>query len=91
MKVRAHVFLTGVVQGVSFRSSTRAQARLRNVTGWVRNLPDGRVESVMEGEKDDVESLIESCRRGPEGSRVDDARIAWEKPRGAYREFEIRF
>ncbi len=89
MNVRAHVFITGNVQGVFFRSNTRSQAVMRQVTGWVRNLPDGRVEAVMEGESDDVKGLIESCRQGPPGARVDDIEIAWEKPAHKYKGFEI--
>ena len=90
MKVRAHIFITGDVQGVFFRSNTRSQAVMRQVTGWVRNLPDGRVEAVMEGEKDDVEGLVESCRQGPPGARVGDMEIGWEKPTHKYKGFEIR-
>ena len=90
MKVRAHVLIKGDVQGVFFRSNTRSQAVMRQVTGWVRNLPDGRVEAVMEGERDDVEGLIESCRQGPPGARVDDMEIGWEKPCHNHKVFEIR-
>jgi acylphosphatase len=90
MKVRAHVFITGNVQGVFFRSNTRSQAVMRGVDGWVRNLPDGRVEAVMEGEKDDIENLIESYRESPSGARVDDVEISWEKPAHKYNGFEIR-
>ena len=90
MKVRAHIFLTGMVQGVSFRSSTRTHAKMKGVSGWIRNLSDGRVESIMEGDKESVESLIEFCKQGPKGSNVDDIRIEWEKPRGDFGGFDIR-
>jgi len=90
MIVRAHVFLTGQVQGVSFRSNTRAQASIRGISGWVKNLPDGRVESVMEGDKDSVESLLEFCRKGPPGSSVNNIKIEWEKPRGDSGGFDIK-
>ena len=90
MKARAHVFLSGVVQGVFFRSNTRSQARLRNIAGWVRNLPDGRVEVVMEGEKESVDSLIGFCRQGPPGARVDGVEVEWEKPTHKYSGFDIR-
>ncbi len=90
MKVRAHIFITGYVQGVFFRSNMRSQAVMREVSGWVRNLSDGRVEAVMEGEKDDIEGLIESCRQGPPGSRVDDMEVSWEKPAHKYKGFDIR-
>jgi acylphosphatase len=90
MKVRAHILVTGDVQGVFFRSGTRSEAHLREVTGWVRNLPDGRVEAVFEGEKDNVEGMVEFCRRGPPGSRVDDVDVSWEKPGHKHKGFEIR-
>jgi acylphosphatase len=90
MRVRAHVLVTGDVQGVFFRFNTRSQARLRNVTGWVRNLSDGRVEAVLEGEKDNVERLIDFCRKGPSGSRVDDVEVSWEKPSHKHKGFGIR-
>jgi acylphosphatase len=90
MKVRARVYFSGQVQGVFFRANTRSHAAMRGVSGWVRNLRDGRVESVMEGEKESVEALIESCREGIPGSRVDDVEITWEKPQGRFRGFEIR-
>jgi acylphosphatase len=90
MNVRAHILVTGNVQGVFFRSGTRSEARLRKVTGWVRNLPDGRVEAVFEGEKDSVEAMVEFCRKGPSGSGVDGIEVSWEKPSHKHREFEIR-
>ena len=70
-KRRAHVWITGRVQGVFFRAYTRDAAQLIGVTGWVRNLPDGRVEAVFEGEADKVEKMIEWCREGSPMSRVD--------------------
>ncbi len=91
MKVRAHVFVSGRVQGVFFRSETRHEARLRGVTGWVRNLPDGRVEAVFEGEEEAVKELIEFCRRGPPGARVVKVDVKWENYTGEFRSFEIRY
>lgn len=91
MKVRAHAFVSGRVQGVFFRSETRSEANRRNVTGWVRNLPDRRVEAVFEGEKEDVEKLIEFCRRGPPGARVTKVDVRWEEYKGEFRGFEIRY
>ncbi len=90
MKVKAHVYVRGSVQGVFFRSSTRAMAKMRGVKGWISNLPDGRVEAVMEGEKDAVDALIDFCREGPAGSRVDDVEVSWEKPSHRFTEFGIR-
>jgi acylphosphatase len=57
----------------------------------VRNLPDGRVEAVFEGEKEAVEKLIEFCRRGPPGARVTKVEISWEPPTGEFKDFKIRY
>jgi len=90
MKVRAHVFISGMVQGVFFRSETRDEAEKLGVKGWVRNLPDGTVEAVFEGEEKSVKELIEFCRRGPPGARVTDVDIIWENYTGEFRNFEVR-
>jgi len=91
MKARAHVFISGSVQGVFFRSETRNQAKKHGVTGWVRNLPDERVEAVFEGEEENVKRLIEFCRRGPRGSRVTSLDATWETYAGEFDELEIRY
>jgi len=91
MKVRAHVFVSGRVQGVFFRSETRYEARLRGVKGWIRNLPDGRVEAIFEGEEEAVKELIEFCRRGPPGAKVTKVDVKWEDYTGEFRDFEIRY
>ena len=91
MRVRVHVFVSGFVQGIFFRYETRKMAYRRNVTGWVRNLFDGRVEAVFEGEKKDVDEMITFCRRGPQGAMVKDVKISWEEPTGEFRDFQIRY
>lgn len=91
MRIRAHVFISGRVQGVFFRYETQLRAIRNNVTGWVRNLPDGRVEAVFEGEKENVESMIEFCRRGPPGALVKNVEVAWENPTGEFKGFHIRY
>ncbi len=91
MKVRAHVFITGRVQGVFFRYETRDVARRHNVNGWVRNLSDGRVEALFEGEKEDVESVIEFCKIGPPGAKVTNLEINWENYKGEFKNFKIRY
>jgi len=91
MKVRAHLIVSGAVQGVNFRNHTRLQALENKVTGWVRNLPDGRVEAVFEGEKENVEKIIEFCRRGPPNAYVGDLKIKWEDFKGETDRFEIRY
>lgn len=78
--VRAHVWVTGKVQGVFFRSETTQLARVNGIKGWVRNLRDGRLEAVFEGERDVVETMIGWCGRGPVLARVDDVEVVWEAP-----------
>lgn len=90
MKVRAHVFVSGRVQGVFFRSETRYEAKKRHVKGWVRNLPDGRLEAVFEGEEESVKELVEFCKRGPSGARVTGIDVNWENYTGASKDFEIK-
>jgi len=89
MKMRARVFASGRVQGVFFRSETRHNAHKHGVTGWVRNLRDGRVEVVFEGEKEDVEKLIEFCKRGSSGARVTKIEVLWETYTGEFDNFRI--
>jgi len=91
MKVRAHVLVSGRVQGVFFRSETEDEANRRNVAGWVRNTSDGKVEAVFEGEKEDVEKLIDFCRRGPRGARVTKVDIQWGDYTGEFKDFKIRY
>ena len=77
-RVRAHVFVSGRVQGVYFRASTRDTAREHGVDGWVRNLDDGRVEAVFEGAPDVVETLVEWCETGSPAARVEDVTVDYE-------------
>ena len=91
MRVKAHVFINGRVQGVFFRYETKRMALRRGVSGWVRNLPDGRVEAVFEGEKSDVEEMIRFCHRGPPGAIVRDVEVIWEQPTGDLKGFQIRY
>ncbi|MEJ5359773.1 MAG: acylphosphatase [Desulfobacterales bacterium] len=88
-RVRAHVFVSGRVQGVAFRLETRRAAGRIGVCGWVRNLPDGRVEAVIEGERRRVEEMIAWCRRGPALARVESLALSWEPPTGEFTEFAI--
>jgi acylphosphatase len=77
---RAHIRVHGAVQGVFFRVETRDRARSLGVSGWVRNLPDGAVEAVFEGDEPKVESMVDWCHRGPSGADVRDVDVAWEEP-----------
>ena len=87
--VRAHVYVAGMVQGVFFRQNIRRQAQMHNVTGWVRNLPDGRVEAVFEGEETQVKALLDFCRKGPRGASVADISVSWEPFKGEFQSFKI--
>ncbi|MBN1225317.1 MAG: acylphosphatase [Candidatus Aminicenantes bacterium] len=89
MKVRAHIVVSGRVQGVFFRDHTRRWAQSFGLTGWVRNMPDGRVEAVIEGEEAEVRALIARVREGPPMAFVDDVDCGWEKFQGGYDDFRI--
>lgn len=91
MKKRAHVYVSGRVQGVFFRATTRDEARKRGVKGWVKNLRDGRVEAVFEGEEESVQEMIDFCREGSSSARVKDVEVEWGKYRGDFSGFEIRY
>ena len=91
MKARAHVFVSGRVQGVFFRSETKHNADHHDVKGWVRNLPDDRVEALFEGEKEAVEALIEFCKHGPYGARVTNVDLTWENYTGEFYRFKIKY
>jgi len=86
---RAHVWVTGRVQGVWFRASTAERAESLGIRGWVRNLADGRVELVAEGAQDDVDAIISFCHEGPSLARVDNVAVEWEPPAGEVG-FEVR-
>jgi acylphosphatase len=79
-KVRAHVYISGRVQGVNFRVSMRDQARQANVEGWVRNLEDGRVEAVFEGTNAAVRRLVSWCYSGPPAADIERVELQWEDP-----------
>lgn len=72
---RVHLWVSGQVQGVFFRATTRDQARSRGLTGWVRNAHDGRVEAEVQGASAAVEQLIVECRSGPPAARVDEVEV----------------
>ena len=89
-RVRAHVWISGRVQGVCFRAATVDEAAAGGVAGWVRNTPDGRVEAMFEGEKPAVEAMIAWCRKGPPAARVSGVEVVWEAPKGE-QGFGIRY
>jgi acylphosphatase len=77
------------VQGVGFRYQARSRAQSLGLAGFVRNLPDGSVEAAFEGEDEQVESMVEWCRHGPPGARVDELQVSWEQSTGE-RGFAVR-
>ncbi len=81
-EIRAHVFVSGRVQGVGYRYSTMDEASRLGINGWVRNVPDGRVEAVFEGSKTVIEEMIAWCRKGPRGALVKDVAVEYEPPQG---------
>jgi acylphosphatase len=89
--LRAHVIVYGLVQGVWFRASTREEALRIGVSGWVRNRPDGSVEAVFEGGKKKVEEIVGWCHHGPSGAQVSKVDIAWERYKGEFSRFDIRY
>jgi acylphosphatase len=82
MTRRVHVYISGDVQGVGFRWFTREEAMGRGLTGFVANLPDGRVEAAFEGPEDAVDTMVEWCRKGPRWARVEDVEVIDEPPAG---------
>jgi len=91
VKARAHVFISGRVQGVFFRSEMRQEARKHHVNGWVRNVLDDKVEAVFEGERKSVERLAEFCKRGPPAAKVTQLDVRWEPYSGNFNSFEIEY
>ncbi|MGD1076463.1 MAG: acylphosphatase [Thermodesulfovibrionales bacterium] len=91
MQARAYLSISGRVQGVYYRAFTRDIAIQFALKGWVRNLPDGGVEAVFEGKKEDIEQAIQHCRTGPPGAKVNDIDVRWEDHQGDIKDFQIRF
>lgn len=89
-RIRRRLLISGRVQGVCFRHHTRQTAQNNGVTGWVRNLPDGRVEVVLEGEESTVMATVDGCRRGPEWARVDTIDIQEQEIDNDFAGFTIR-
>lgn len=88
---RVHVYISGLVQGVFFRAATKKAAAGLNITGWVRNMEDGRVEAVLEGKDDDVEKMIAWCKVGPRSAQVKKIDVIQEHYSGSFHEFSIKF
>ena len=91
MKIRAHVLVFGKVQGVYFRQNTHIVASRHGVSGWVRNMKDGRVEIVLEGNEEDVGLVVEWCFRGPPSAKVYDVDVNYEKYTGEFQDFIVAY
>lgn len=87
---RAHVRISGQVQGVFFRDSTRQKAEELGLAGWVKNLPDGRVEAVFEGPSERVREMVRWCEEGPQNASVEDVDKDFESSGGDLEDFEVR-
>ncbi len=90
-KSRAHVIISGRVQGVFFRMETLRAAQSCGVSGWVRNRSDGTVEAVFEGDRSQVEAVVQWCRQGPPHARVTDVNVDWQDYAGEFSGFEITY
>ena len=88
--IRAEIRVTGRVQGVWFRQSTKNTADQYGVYGWCRNNPDGSVAAVFEGKETAIRAVIDWCKSGPDMARVDDLQIEWQTPTGKFDDFRIR-
>lgn len=91
MKERFHAFISGRVQGVAFRFFAQHVANMLGVTGWVRNLYDGRVEVVAEGNREILDRFLEELKKGPRLARVEEVEVNWEDYKGEFADFSIRF
>ena len=87
---RAHVRVSGQVQGVFFRDSTRQKAEELGLAGWVRNVPDGQVEALFEGPSEKVEEMVRWCEEGPQRASVDNVDTDFENAEGDLEGFEVR-
>lgn len=88
---RVHLLIKGRVQGVYFRQTMMETAEKNNVLGWVQNLPDNRVEAILEGDNSNVDAVIEWAHFGPAGAVVDELKISEEKYTGEFSDFEIHY
>ena len=90
MEIRAHVFISGRVQGVFYRAGTRDMAEQLGLTGWVKNTSDGRVEAIFEGEESTVKDMITWCHQGPRFSDVSNVAVDYTKFLREFEEFSIK-
>ena len=89
-ETRAHLLISGRVQGVFFRRFAQQKAKELGIAGWARNLIDGGVEIMAEGEKENIERFIDWCKSGPPLAKVKDIKVSYEKYVGEWKDFELR-
>jgi len=91
MKTNVHVIISGRVQGVWFRASTKQKAEQLGLTGWVRNTADGNVEAILEGEEDIVKEMIDWCHCGPPSAQVEHVEVKNQDPTNSFDSFSVRY
>lgn len=89
--LRIHVWINGKVQGVFFRASTKDKAKKLGLNGYVKNLSDGKVEAIFEGEKEKLEKILQWCKKGPSSAIVKDVKVKKEESSGEFNDFSIVF
>jgi acylphosphatase len=88
-KIRAHISVLGRVQGVFFRANTKKKAKKLGVKGWVKNLKNGQIEAIFEGEKTKVEEMVDWARRGPAFAKVDYLKVSWDDCKDEFEDFNV--
>ncbi len=85
----AHLIISGFVQGVGYRHFVRNNAQKLGLTGWVANVPDGKVETLLQGQKEKIEEMIRLCRKGPFLSEIENVDVEWRETEEEFSDFEI--
>ena len=91
MMKRLHIYVSGIVQGVFFRQSTLTKAKEFGIYGWVKNLRDGGVEIVCEGDEESLKKMAIWCKKGPDGAFVSGADVQWEDFKNEFKKFQINY
>jgi len=91
MKKNVHVTISGKVQGVWFRANTKDKAEQLDISGWIRNTPDGKVEAIFEGEEENIKEMLDWCNNGPPLAKVKEVKIEEREPTNKYKKFDIRY
>ncbi len=91
MLKQAKLTISGRVQGVFFREFTQENAKILGLAGWVRNIPDGKVETIVQGEESQIQDLIKRLNQGPRSANVTDVKVEWETTEQDFEDFEVRY